>query len=206
MLHFETVEPETLDLLKSLQSIPEFGNFRLVGGTGLALQFGHRISIDLDFFGQVDFSTINFDVLLSRFDDVRTINNSPHIKQYFINDIKVDFVQLPYKWIDEAREDQGVTMALPKEIGAMKLAAVTNRGTKKDFVDIFLLLKHFQLNQLLEFYKEKYPDGSEFLVLKSLTYFDDAEDEEMPEMLTLVTWGEVKEKIISEHIKYVSSN
>jgi len=186
--------------------MPELGGFRLVGGTALALQFGHRISIDLDFFGQIDFSTINFNVLLSRFAKVQTINNSPHIKQYFVNDIKVDFVQLPYKWIDEVHEDQEVMMASQKEIGAMKLSAITNRGTKKDFVDIFFLLKHFQLKQLLAYYKEKYPDGSEFLVLKSLTYFDDAEGEEMPEMLTGITWEEIKDKILTEHRGYVTSN
>jgi len=97
-------------------------------------------------------------------------------------------------------------MASTKEIGAMKLSAITNRGTKKDFVDIFFLLKHFQLKQLLAYYKEKYPVGSEFLVLKSLTYFDDAEDEEMPEMLTRVTWEEIKDKIMAEHLTYVASN
>lgn len=123
--------------------MPELGGFRLVGGTALALQIGHRISIDLNFFGQIDFSTINFNVLLSRFTDVRIINNSPHIKQYFINNIKVDFVQLPYQWIDEVHEDQKIMMASQKEIGAMKLSDVANRGTKKDFVDIFFYFNTF---------------------------------------------------------------
>ena len=71
----------------------------------------------------------------------------------------------------------------------MKLAAITGRGTKKDFIDIYFLLKGFHLRELLDFYNEKFPDGSEFLVLKSLTYFADAET---PVMLDQIYWEDIK--------------
>ncbi len=80
----------------------------------------------------------------------------------------------------------------------MKLAAITGRGSKKDFVDIYFLLKEYSLHEMLDFYNKKYFDGSEYLVLKSLTYFDDAEKDNGLEMLIDVTWATVKKKILKE--------
>jgi predicted nucleotidyltransferase component of viral defense system len=82
-----------------------------------------------------------------------------------------------------------------KDIAAMKLAAITNRGTKKDFVDVYFLLQHFSLNQMLKMYMQKYTDGSLFNVIKSMTYFADAEKDSMPEMLVSVQWGNIKTAI-----------
>ena len=87
----------------------------------------------------------------------------------------------------------------------MKLAAVTGRGTKKDFIDIYWLFNYFSLEEMLVFYQKKYPDGSEFLVLKSLTYFEDAEMEESPVLLKKTDWEKVKAKITSETINFINS-
>ncbi len=81
------------------------------------------------------------------------------------------------------------------DIAAMKLAAITGRGTKKDFIDLAFLLQEFSLQQMLDFYAQKYPDGAEFLVLKSLGYFADADIEPMPVMLRDWDWNQVKETI-----------
>lgn len=70
--------------------------------------------------------------------------------------MKVDFVNYPYKWIDAELIEDSLTLATPKDIAAMKLSAITNRGTKKDFIDLYELLAHFPLKQLFEFYQEKY--------------------------------------------------
>ncbi len=86
----------------------------------------------------------------------------------------------------------------------MKLAAITGRGTKKDFIDIYFLLKKFTLKKMLSFYNRKYPDGSVFLVLKSLGYFEDAEEEQAPVMLEKAEWNEIKNRINMELKTYIS--
>ncbi len=204
MLSTKAVEPATLVLLKKIQSIPDFKTLRLVGGTALALQYGHRRSIDLDFFGNVDFTKLNFPHLLSGFAQVRIINNSTHIKEYFIDGIKVDFVNTPYKWIRPAITHKDFIIASPEDIAAMKLAAVTNRGSRKDFIDIYYLLQKYSLADMLSFYQEKYPDGSKFLVLKSLVYFEDADSEEMPGMFEDISWAAIKNSITQRHAEFLA--
>ncbi|GHT74227.1 hypothetical protein FACS1894124_3810 [Spirochaetia bacterium] len=77
----------------------------------------------------------------------------------------------------------------------MKLEAITNRGTRRDFVDIYFLMKQFPLKEQLELYMQKYPDGNSFNVLRSLTYFDDAETAPMPKMFFNVDWDQLKTSI-----------
>ena len=86
-----------------------------------------------------------------------------------------------------------------KDIAAMKLSAISGRGTKKDLVDISFLLRTFSLKQMIKFYLQKYDDGSEFLVLKSLTYFEDADKEMDPVMLERMDWEETK-RLITKHL------
>jgi predicted nucleotidyltransferase component of viral defense system len=203
MLHKKVVEQKTLDLLIKIQSIPEFTKLRLVGGTALALQYGHRRSVDLDFFGNFEFEPISFENILASFESLRIVNNRPFIKQYFINEVKVDFVQYPYQWIRQEIIKDEIIMAAPEEIAAMKLAAVTNRGSRKDFIDIYFLLKVYSLDEILRFYAEKYHDGSTFLVLKSLIYFADADDEEMPHTFEDLAWETVKTSISRAHKAFI---
>lgn len=80
----------------------------------------------------------------------------------------------------------------------MKLAAVTGRGAKKGFIDVYFLLQTYSLPELLGFYRRKYPDGNDFLVYKSLTYFEDAELESMPKMLISTDWTKVKNYIVEQ--------
>lgn len=87
-------------------------------------------------------------------------------------------------------------MVSDKDIAAMKLNAIAGRGSRKDFIDLFFILKKYSLETLIIFYNNKYKDGSEFMVLKSLTYFDDAENEEMPVMFQEIVWEEVKITIL----------
>ena len=93
-----------------------------------------------------------------------------------------------------------------EDIAAMKLAAITNRGTKKDFIDLYFLLKQYGLEELLDFYKNKYHDGSIFLVIKSLSYFDDAEEEAMPDMCVAIKWKDVKDHISHILTGYLKNN
>lgn len=202
MLFYKTIDTQTLELLKWLLSAPVFSNLRLAGGTSLALQYGHRQSIDLDLFGVVTADEITISKVLSGFGNLTIIKNSPNIHIYSLNGIKVDIVNYHYPWLETFIAEDGLRLAHEKDIGAMKLAAVTGRGTKKDFIDLYFLLKHFTLKDLITAYKTKYHDGSEFLVLKSLTYFDDAEKDAEPKMLIPVSWKLIKEKIILTHNEY----
>jgi hypothetical protein len=174
----------------------EFTRLRLVGGTALALQTGHRKSIDLDLFGEINFEEIDPVQIFGGFEQVGTIKRSKNINILSINGIKVDFVNYSYPWLQDQIVEEGIRIAGKHDIAAMKLAAVTGRGTRKDFVDLFYLLKEFDLRELVRFYNQKYFDGSEYLVLKSLTYFDDAEEDLELEMLKPVSWEGIKEYIL----------
>lgn len=201
MLHLETISPDTLTLLKKIQSLDEFNNTRLVGGTALALQLGHRKSIDLDFFGNFETSLDELTTILSEFSTVTPVSSSRMTRFLVVDGVKVDIVSYPYGWIDNPVSAEGVVLAGIKDIAAMKLSAITNRGTKKDFIDYYFLLKRYSLKELIELYRQKYSDAQLFTSIKSLSYFDDAESDPMPDMIVPVDWDEVKSTIRNEVAK-----
>lgn len=197
MLHLSTVDTATLELLKSLMLIDEFSNLRLVGGTSLALQIGHRKSIDLDLFGEVNFETIDKPTAFKNFRKVVALSTSKNINIYSINDVKVDFVNYSYPWLQDHLVFDGIRLAGIEDIAAMKIAAITGRGSRKDFVDIYFLLQNHSLGEMLGFYKKKYFDASEYLALKSLTYFVDAEDDMDVAVTKGVAWDSIKSVILN---------
>lgn len=192
MLHFETIEPATLELLRSIQAIPELEQTRLVGGTSLALQLGHRKSVDLDFFGSVPYDTNTLVAMLKPLGEVTVLKDSTNIHILLINGIKVDFVNFDFPWRQEALIIEGLRLAQLEDIAAMKITAVVGRGTKKDFIDVANLLKIYSLAQIFSFYESKYPNASAFMAMKSLLYFEDAEHDAMPVMLIPQSWEEAK--------------
>ena len=195
MLHHPTIDPHTLELLRKLQELPVLSNTRLVGGTALALQIGHRKSVDLDIFGNIQTDSLDLIQYLNTIGKVIQIKESPNIHIFSIDGIKVDIVNYPYPWLSPLKIKDDIKLAALEDICAMKLAAITGRGSKKDFIDIHFLLQHFTLKEMLVFYNRKYTDGSSFLVLKSLSYFEDAENEPSPVMLTDTSWDTVKNNI-----------
>ena len=203
MLSFQTVYPDTLELLKSLMLSPALRDMRLVGGTSLALQYGHRRSVDLDFFGK---TTEDIDELTTAIrecaDNVTLLSASKTIRVYQVNGVKVDVVNYVYPWIDDVVEEGELRLASPKDIAAMKVNAVIGRGTKKDFIDIYYLLQHFSFEELMKFYLEKYQDGSEYRALLSMNYFGDADTNPMPYMYSDTTWEEMKDFISKEVERY----
>ena len=198
MLHLETIEPKTLELLRRLQSLSIFEHSRLVGGTALALQLGHRKSIDLDMFGSIEATSGEIQDACRNAGELEISKTSKNINIYWLDGIKVDCVNYPYEWLEECKILDGLRLASVNDIAAMKISAIINRGTKKDFIDLHFLLKEMSLNQILDLYDKKYPDGSRFIAIKSLTYFEDAESDPMPYMFNDVTWDDVKGSIISE--------
>ncbi len=205
MFHLSTIDSPTLELLKKLLCFDDFVNMRLVGGTALALQIGHRKSIDLDLFGDIDFDNVNTAKVFANFNNTITLKRSKNINIFSIDDVKVDFVNYSYPWLQNQLLLGGIRLAGIEDIAAMKLAAITGRGSRKDFIDLYFLLQKYNLKEMLGFYRNKYFDGSEYLVLKSLTYFTDAENDIEIEMIKDVSWIKIKAYILETVDKYNQS-
>jgi len=171
MLRTNTLEKSTLDLLKRLQKIPILSELRLVGGTALALQLGHRRSVDLDFFGPVDAEGLQIvdEMYNAGLEDIVVIRDTRTIKIFIVNKVKVDIVSY------------------------------------RDFIDIFFLLQQFTIKQMMKLYEQKFTDGSIFNVIRSLTYFEDAENDIMPEMYIPTGWNKVKQTIREAVIQFQES-
>jgi hypothetical protein len=197
VLHTFTVKESTLSLLKKLQTFPLFSEMRLVGGTALALQLGHRNSVDLDFFGKMNFTREELERELKDHGlEITVRSESKLIKITQIEDVKIDFVDYSSViWLEPAVLSDGLRLAGLKDIGAMKISAIAGRGTKKDFIDLFFLLQHFSLEQLIYYYKQKYETNAIFHIIRSLTYFDDAEEDPKPEMYLPLEWEDAKQTI-----------
>lgn len=197
MLHTQTVRPELLELLKNLMEEPLFNDFNLVGGTSLALQIGHRNSIDIDLFGNSPISD-EFITFFDTFGNVIINTKSKNIIQLSCNEIKVDFVNYTYPLLEQPLIIENIRLISKKDIAAMKLNAIVGRGCKKDFIDLYFLLEYFSLKEMLTFYEQKYRDSNFFAVLKSLNYFEDAEEQAEPKMYKMFNWEEAKKRIQHE--------
>ena len=197
MLFLDAIEPKTLSLLKQLQALPVLAETRLVGGTALALQLGHRTSVDLDIFGKWDYS----EDLCGKFSSIGQTekeSGTPSGKMafFYIDGVKVDCVAYDmYEWLEPPVDVDGVRLAGVKDIAAMKVNAITNRGTRKDFVDMARLLDDYSIEDIFAWYRKKYPDANPALAMRSMSYFVDAETMPMPRMLIPFDWEEAKDRI-----------
>ena len=181
----------------------EFSKLRLVGGTDLALQFGHRKSIDIDLFGSINLEIIDCYKLLQEFSsNVQMISKQKNINIFIVNGIKIDFVNYDYPWLKEHTKIDYIRLARIEDVAAMKLNAIAGRGSKKDFIDLELLLTELTLQQMVDFYKTKYSQESEFMALKSMLYFADADLEIEPEMFIDFDWKKTKETIKNQVEEY----
>jgi len=193
MLHTSTVERSTLELLKEIMECEELTSFCLVGGTALSLQIGHRISIDLDLFTTEVFDEKNLlEILINKFSSTRVTSISNNCINMYINDIKVDFIRHAYKTISKSRTEEKIRLMSLEDITAMKINAICNRGSKKDFYDIYYLLEVFKLSEILDFFSIKYPNTDVFFAKKSIVYFENAELEPPPITIEDLSWEDVK--------------
>lgn len=197
MLQFEGIRSDTLAVFEKIREYPFFNDFRLAGGTSLALQIGHRLSIDLDFFVVEHPAFEHLNEELEKLGSVQLIQSLNTIRTYLIEGVKVDFINYPYSWISNAIDPNGYNLAGMDDIVAMKIAAITGRGSRKDFIDLYFLMQHYAPEQMMLLYTRKYNSASPFLAYKSLIYFEDAEKEPMPEMLKPMDWSKVKMEIIN---------
>lgn len=201
MLQTQTVSPKLLELLKVIMTEEAFSDFALAGGTSLALQIGHRNSVDIDLFGKSEIDKNLFYDILNNYGSVRTLQSTKNILVLSINNIKTDIVNYQYPLLEDVLVMDTIRLLSKRDIAAMKLNAILGRGSKKDFIDLYFLLQEFSLKEMIAFYNRKYPDGSAFLALKSLTYFEDADLQPEPEMYVEFNWNRCKEKIIMEFSK-----
>jgi predicted nucleotidyltransferase component of viral defense system len=202
MLHRRTVEPSTFSLLNELMALPQLSEFYLVGGTALALQIGHRWSVDLDLFCDLVWDSESIMDSLPR--PLEKAAASPVFQGYFIRDVKCDFVRYSYPRQLSLVEEDGIRMASTLEIAAMKLMAITNRGKKKDFFDLHFLFKMYSMTEIFDLFVKKYPETQPFLVLRSLCYFGDAEKEDDPIMFERIDWETIKKSIRTSVIGFAN--
>lgn len=198
MLQTQSVSPQLLELLRFVMLQPVFAPYQLVGGTSLALQIGHRISVDLDMFGNALPDEALITDTLAEFGTVGVLHKTANILICSVNGMKIDFVNYRYNLLQPGKVTEGIRLCSTADIAAMKLNAIAGRGSKKDFIDLYFLLKQYSLKEMLEFYQRKYPHGSEFMIRKSLTYFEDADKEADPVMLENITWQEMKSELLSQ--------
>ena len=184
----------TIDLLSDLRFIR---SFYLAGGTGCAVHIGHRISEDLDFFSQTEFSQFEIQNTLKAhshflvdYSDTRTLTGR-------FEQTKISFFHYEYSLLEETSDFLNLKISSLKDIGCMKIDAISSRGSRRDFVDLYYILKFFDvsLEEFFIFFQDKYGRENYNLVhiIKSLVYFKDADEDADLKMLDQYSWQDVKE-------------
>jgi predicted nucleotidyltransferase component of viral defense system len=199
MLQTQAIEPGTLSILKELMEIPELQSFHLVGGTALALKYGHRTSVDLDLFITEKFEHQPVIKALDNTFGNRFRYDGDFAKWgifCYIDGVKVDLVYYPHPMLHPFELWDTIRMYNDGDLAAMKLQAMLGRGKKKDFWDIAALLEYYDLSQMIDFHNAKFP--SQMLLIsipQALVYFKDADNSDAPFSLKGQTWTDIKEMI-----------
>jgi Nucleotidyl transferase AbiEii toxin, Type IV TA system len=197
------VAPQTFQLIQELQSIPELKEFYLVGGTSLALQLGHRNSVDIDLFVQHDFDDNEIIELIKSKYPIQEIFRRQNTIICLINNIKTDFIKHDYPFINQPVQEDGITFFGKEDIAAMKLHAIIQSGKRlKDFIDIYFLLQHFSMQQLIDFFTQKYSYSNPMIAMKAVTFFDEI-DENMdpPKLVKPLKLEQIKKRILEASLK-----
>jgi hypothetical protein len=195
--HLEALGRSQRSVLQKLAPPAQRQGFHLAGGTGLALQLGHRRSVDFDWFREQPIEDpLRLAALLQtpalRLEVDRVEKGTLHCRA---SGVRVSFLEYRYPQLGPLVELADLKLAALEDIAAMKLAAVAQRGSKKDFVDIFALGRRFGLAEMLGFYRAKYGVKDIGHVLVALAYFDDADRERMPTLLRRWNWSTIKSTI-----------
>lgn len=192
--HDSVLPPQWPEAAATLERAGVIEGFYLAGGTGLALQLGHRVSVDLDLFTPQSFNALALRDSLrgaSAFSVQQIAEQTLHVE---IAGIQVSFLHYPYPLGFETQRFHQLAVADVRDIGCMKLDALSSRGSRRDFVDLYFLLQRFNLGELLDWFDARYANAAPNRVhlSKALTYFDDAEQEPMPNMLVAADWNLIK--------------
>ncbi len=203
-MHPEAINKKTKSILAKIAKLDFIDKFYLAGGTALAVQIGHRESVDLDFFSYTKFSVHKLKQELSIAGILAVDYEDEDTLVGMLDDVKISFFHYSYEQSYALVKFEDIFLASEQDIAAMKLDTISARGSKKDFVDIYFLLKKYSLNQLVEFFENKYKNiqYNKLHILKSLVYFDDANGDPDPLMLVDFDWNETKsfiEKIVKQY-------
>lgn len=191
----KTLLPDTFRAIQLVSTFPEIREAYLAGGTALALQIGHRISVDLDFFIPHQFNETILVKNLSEHAEFIQEGTARQTVWGVIGTTKFSMFYYEYPLLDETVAFEGLRLAGLLDIAAMKIHAIEGRGTRRDFIDVFLLARTYSLQEMLHAYIQKYSisDDQLYTTLRALDYFEDAEKETiLPTMLTPVQWDDVK--------------
>ena len=200
MLQKETIKDNTLELLKKLQREETLSTTRLVGGTALALQIGHRISVDLDLFSKdpLDINAIE-QILTHKFNFSAHFISKGSVRGE-IDGIKIDILHHPYEWIDDPVCEEDIIMASLQDITAMKLNSIIHNGTRpKDFLDVAYLSQYFSYDNMRSLLVQKYPEYDPILLDRCINYFDDIETDFVADIRLVdgrVNFNKVKQRLI----------
>ena len=197
--HWEALTPETQQAFRKIAGLEFIDSFYLAGGTGLALHLGHRFSVDLDFFSS-HAESVEVDqraILRETFEDA-TLSIAFDKDATFVatwRGVGVSFFRLHlYPLTQPTLLVAGVPLASLEEIGAMKLAAIIDRGTRKDLIDLYFILQRASIESLFQVAAKKYARVRTFAVsaARALAYFEDAETLPMPRMIDRTPWSTMK--------------
>jgi len=197
--HWEALTPATIRAFHRVANLPFIDQFYLAGGTGLALHLGHRFSIDIDFFSQdiLAVGSAQREALRILLADASLVITFDTDGTFVVNwrEVGLSFFRLAlYPLVEEPLAVEGVPLASIQEIGAMKLAAIIGRGTRKDFVDLYFILQVVSMEELFKVASIKYAQVRSFPVsaVRAMAYFSDAEAMPMPRMLDRTPWAKMK--------------
>jgi hypothetical protein len=202
-MHESVLPAHSLKLLDRMAALSDTSlqGWTLAGGTGLAFHFGHRLSEDLDFFRTDAFDARQLHEPLSRLGPYETLQEEAHTLTVLTADTKLSFFSVRDPFLFPGIPHRFFTLADVRDIALMKLTAISGRGSRKDFIDLFFILKQPPfLREYFEWLPRKYPPDrvNTYHILKSLTYFDDAEREPMPEMRVPFRWENSKAFFVRE--------
>lgn len=199
-LHTEILPDQQKRLFDILSEQIWIAPFYLAGGTSLALQIAHRQSVDFDFFTKNDFDNRDIIEKLRDLGKFELFNEARNTINALLNDVRISFFKYSYPLLNSPFRHKNMSVANMEDIALMKLEAISGRGSKKDFIDLYFLLRDFSLSELFEKYSLKYgiEVSNHYHLLKSLAYFEDAEHEPMPKMFDKMSWEQVKYHIIYE--------
>lgn len=209
MLQKNAVETRTLGILENLQSQTLLKDFSLAGGTSLALQIGHRKSIDLDLFSLNDFDVQQISEFLEQRFNFKIDFTSFNTLKGTIDEVRIEFITHKYDLVKPFIEQEKIRLYSVEDISAMKLNAIAMNGTRlKDFIDIYFILKQFSFSEIINFYMKKYKTRNLLHVVKSLTYFDEVNANEILQMLKEkdLTFSKIKTFIRKEVVNYSKAN
>ncbi len=190
----KTLLPDTIRAFKLVSKISIVKKSYLAGGTALALHLGHRISVDLDFFTQEVFDEKTLSGELNQIQEYKEEGIAWRTVWGKVAETKFSLFYYQYPLIKKTIKFESIQILDKEDIAAMKIHALEDRGTKRDFFDLYFLAKEFSMEQMLTFYDQKYGVLQEhlYIIMRSMDYFQDAEIEDDPRMLIPVSWGEVK--------------